>query len=229
MPTEVKHAHLVDQVASRYPEIGALGGRGGIVLDLGCGPGATKGPLEAMGYSWVGMDVGGEHVSVMGDAHRLPFPAQTFGCIVSLAVIEHLHHPWVAVKELGRVAQPNALFFGTAAFLEPMHDHSYFHPTHLGLESLLRDGGFTPLEVWPGWHVLEALAWFNLVENAGRRRMLAPAAEHLARSAAACMHWLRARRQGHLPLGAAGAVTDRMRFSGSFCFVARREGDSSPT
>ena len=35
-----------------------------------------------------------------GDAHNLDFPDDSFDLVVSIAVFEHLHSPWIALKEV---------------------------------------------------------------------------------------------------------------------------------
>ena len=62
----------------------------------------------------------------------------------------------VAIAELQRVLKPGAAFFGVVAFLEPFHDNSYCHLTHLGTRSVLESAGFCVERLWPGTSLLQA-------------------------------------------------------------------------
>lgn len=53
--------------------------------------------------------------SVRGDAHRLPFPDDSFDRIIASEVLEHLPHDDVAIRELARVLRPG----GTLAVTVP--------------------------------------------------------------------------------------------------------------
>jgi SAM-dependent methyltransferase len=122
----------------------------GRVLDLGCGDGGGRRALEEKGYAWVGLDVqSGGGVSVVADAHRLPFEDGIFDVVYSLQVFEHLSRPWDAMREVVRVLKPGGVFCGGVAALEPFH-HSYFNYTHWGLESILRQAGLVPRRIEPG-------------------------------------------------------------------------------
>jgi SAM-dependent methyltransferase len=122
----------------------------GWVLDLGCGQGGSRRALEEKGYRWAGADVRAEGgVSVVADAHRLPFADQVFDAVYSHQVLEHLSRPWDAAAEVCRVLKPGGVFCGGVAALEPFHD-SYFNCTHWGLESVLRRAGMVPRRIEPG-------------------------------------------------------------------------------
>jgi hypothetical protein len=57
-----------------------------------------------------------------------------------MQVLEHLHSPWEAVREIARILRPGGWFVGSVAFLKPYHD-SYFHMTHKGVIRLLETYG----------------------------------------------------------------------------------------
>lgn len=121
-----------------------------MILDLGCGEGRTKNPLETKGYSWVGLDLRQESsVSVVGDAHHLPFGEGTFSIVYSAQLFEHLADPWKVAGEVYRVLRPGGMFCGSLSCLEPFHD-SYFNYTHWGVEALLRRGGLIPKRIEAG-------------------------------------------------------------------------------
>ena len=78
----------------------------------------------------------------------LPFPDNTFGLVLSQAVLEHVTDPQRAVDEMVRVLAPGGLLYVEAAAWQPIHmppDH-YFNITPFGLRHLCRhldivDGG----------------------------------------------------------------------------------------
>tara|TARA_B100002052_G_scaffold62344_1_gene55441 strand:- start:20 stop:679 length:660 start_codon:yes stop_codon:yes gene_type:complete len=154
------------EIISKFPE-------GGKVLDLGAWKGKTK-VLFGKNWEWNGVDINpsGEGV-LFGDAHNLDFDDNSFDIVISIAVFEHLHSPWVAIKEVSRVMKHGAYFFGTVAFLEPEHDNSYFHMTRNGISSLMDYAGLTKKYVKPteNWTVLNSI---NFLPFPGRNLILYP-------------------------------------------------------
>ena len=75
------------------------------------------------------------------DAHHLPFPDDTFDAVFSTAVFEHLHSPWDAAREIGRVLKPGGEAYTLCAFMQHLHGypHHYFNMTAAGLKSLFCD------------------------------------------------------------------------------------------
>ncbi len=83
------------------------------VLDVGCGTGelarvlAEETPGEVVGTDADSqlLSVAREHVSVVaGDAHRLPFPDDSFDLVVCQALLINLPDPERAVREFARVS-----------------------------------------------------------------------------------------------------------------------------
>jgi len=105
------------------------------VLDLGCGPRDQAVPIEYSGYKYVGVDYSNQAADFLADAHSLPFQTNTFNCVLSYAVLEHLHNPIIAIQEIERVLKPGGIYIGTVSQGEPFHD-SYFHHTPWGVISL---------------------------------------------------------------------------------------------
>jgi SAM-dependent methyltransferase len=103
---------------------------GGRVLDLGCGPRDQAGPIEHLGYSYVGVDYTNQNADLLADAHSMPFKDASFDCVFSFAVFEHLHDPVVAIQEVARVLKPGGFFIGNLSQGKP------FHPVVLSLHSL---------------------------------------------------------------------------------------------
>jgi SAM-dependent methyltransferase len=149
--------HLSQELLSHLPEAPTTSS---VVLDLGCGAGWHRDVCEKSGYDWVGMDYYEPTAPILGDAHALPFANDSFDFILSLAVLEHLRYPLVAMQECYRVLKRGRPFIGTVAFLEPFHGNSFYHHTHLGTLNSLASGGFKVRHVAPStdWTVLNAQA-----------------------------------------------------------------------
>lgn len=129
------------------------------VLEIGCGGGQFRPWFQQRGMEYVGTDISktrvGEELRLYGgadvlcDAHFLRFADESFDVVYSAAVFEHLACPLRAVQEVRRVLKPGGLMLSNASFMEPWHDHSYFHLGPLGAVELLTAGEMRPLKVWP--------------------------------------------------------------------------------
>lgn len=108
----------------------------GIVLDLGCGPRDQYQSVSYLGHQYIGIDFSGDFADILADAHSLPFVDQSFDCVLSYAVLEHLHNPFIAISEIARVLKFGGIFVGTVSQGEPFHA-SYFHHTPWGILSLV--------------------------------------------------------------------------------------------
>ncbi len=146
--------HLTSEQVSYIPAADP----GAIVLDLGCGRQPHREIFEQLGYVHHGVDFDSDQAVDLVDAHALPYRSDLFDLVSSIAVLEHLAQPHRALAEIFRVLKPDRLFLGTVAFLEPYHDNSFFHFTHLGLWHALHTSGFAVEAVMPirGWHALRA-------------------------------------------------------------------------
>ncbi len=130
----------------------------GKVLDLGCGPRDQASPIEYLSYQYVGIDYTNYKADFLADAHAIPFKDDSFDCILSYAVLEHLQNPFVCLYEIERVLRPSGIYVGSISQGEPFHD-SYFHYTPWGLVSLI--SCFPTLQInriWPSIDTLESLS-----------------------------------------------------------------------
>jgi SAM-dependent methyltransferase/uncharacterized protein YbaR (Trm112 family) len=108
------------------PDIPVAAGAGERLLDIGCNWGRWSVSAARKGWSAIGIDPSlgavlaaqravssqGLDVSfVCGDARFLPFRANTFGCVFSYSVIQHLSEKdaETAVSEMGRVLRTGGL------------------------------------------------------------------------------------------------------------------------
>ena len=102
-----------------------------MVMDLGSwnskGPEGSLRPLMSSKWKYTGVDTRGD-VSNNVDAHMsskydIPFPDQHFDVIITMACFEHVHNPFKLMAEASRVLKQGGLFFFSAPFIHPPHDH----------------------------------------------------------------------------------------------------------
>ena len=131
---------------------------GARVLDHGCGPRDQAVCLDWLGCQYVGFDIAHPNADLLADAHALPFVAESFDCVLSYAVLEHIRSPVVGLREIDRVLAPGGVLVGTVSQGEPFHD-SFFHWTTWGLLSLVAEVTHLSVErLWAGPDTLTALA-----------------------------------------------------------------------
>jgi SAM-dependent methyltransferase len=210
--------HLSHELLTWFPR---ASGPEALALDLGCGTAPHRGVCERAGFTHVGVDYEGDAALVLADAHCLPFEKHSFDFVLSIAVLEHVRHPLVFMREVARVLRPGGTFIGTVAFLEPFHARSYYHHTHLGLLNCLNHAplecvAFGPVSSWPALRALGEMALFPPLPPPLTRILVSPL-QALHR-----LWW-----------GVAGLVrpraTDARRrtwTAGAFEFVARKSGVS---
>ena len=77
------------------------------LLDAGCGEGEmVRRGVVAAGVRTVLLDRNPDSAArVIGSVDALPFPSRSFDVVTCLEVLEHLHDPTDAVRELARVAR----------------------------------------------------------------------------------------------------------------------------
>ena len=79
---------------------------------------------------------------MLGVGERLPFADNTFDCVFSFAVLEHVKDPFVCARELVRVLKPAGTLYCQIPFLVPLHGypHHYYNMTRKGIENLFSEG-----------------------------------------------------------------------------------------
>ena len=99
------------------------------------------------------------NVDVISDIHALTdkLPSENYDYVICLDVLEHVHSPWVAVKELFMVLKPGGVLLLTTPFNYRLHANSfvqdYWRFTADGLTQLLVVGaGFSKVEILPNGH-----------------------------------------------------------------------------
>ena len=143
------------------------------LLDVGCGTGHWSRFFLSLGYEVHGIDLSGEMIAAacaavpgctfeVADACDLPFDAASFDVVASMATLEFVRDPAVAVREMARCVRPGGrLLIGTLNRLAPLNQHRV-------------SKGRQP---YASAHLLALEELTELLQPCGRLRMLAsPAA-----------------------------------------------------
>ena len=155
--------HLSPELLSHFPRAKSAEQ---LMLDLGCGTSLHRGVCERAGFRYAGLDYSNPAAPLLGDAHALPFRDQAFDFVLSIAVLEHIQFPVVMLREVFRVLKPGGRFIGSASFLEPFHEISFQHHSHMGLLSVLQQAGFHVQFIAPGWDGATAITQMGLLAGA---------------------------------------------------------------
>lgn len=173
-PVEVTTPAVVGRPAHPLPKVDLErplnsylppGRPGSRALDFGCGYQRCRPLLESSGYSYEGFDYLDAQAPLLGDGHRLPYRDEVFDLVYTIAVLEQLRYPDVALQEIRRVLKPGGTFLGNVTWQTPYLSGVHFSWSHVGLNDLLQDAGFevTALVADKRWMSLEsslALGYF---------------------------------------------------------------------
>lgn len=131
---------------------------GGRLLDIGCGEMPYKEVILTNTHvvNYVGLDIyeaieykAGVKPDYFWDGVTMPFENESFDCAFATEVLEHCPDPKITLNEIHRVLKPNAPFIFTVPFLWPTHEspNDYYRYTPFAMEKLLKEAGFSRIEV----------------------------------------------------------------------------------
>jgi SAM-dependent methyltransferase len=127
-----------DASIEAYQSIFAGMGEDALIVSIGGGPSRPRPDM-------VNLNIGPfENVDIVADAHLLPYADSSVDAIYCDAVLEHLHDPVVAVREMLRVLKPGRRAFATTPFMQAYHGypHHYQNFTITGHKNLFGLAGF---------------------------------------------------------------------------------------
>lgn len=87
----------------------------GKILDLGCGDGDYAKRLKDLGFDVIAGDIDVERFRYKNEIEfkhcditkEMPFPANYFGYVLLMEVVEHLRNPYVVMPEINRIIKNN--------------------------------------------------------------------------------------------------------------------------
>lgn len=105
------------------------------ILNLGSGSGLFDHKIK---IPMLNLDViSNNRTHVVADGHFLPFKDDSFDCVFSNAVLEHVRKPWEVAREMERVTKPGGYIIVNLPFLNTIHDEEdYFRFTLKGIREI---------------------------------------------------------------------------------------------
>jgi SAM-dependent methyltransferase len=129
---------------------------GSIILNLGSG-------ATFYGKHVINLDIcRRQHVDIIGDAHTLPFLADSVDAVFCQAVLEHVPKPEVVVGEIRRVLKPSGKVYVDVPFTYPYHDTvDFYRFTRQGLRELFSnfESVDTDVSVGPATAMILQIQW----------------------------------------------------------------------
>jgi len=85
-------------------------------------------------------------IDIVADCCAMPSKSGEYDVVLAIALLEHVHHPWLAVKEFYRILKPGGQLFVNACWAQARHmdNHTadYWRFSDQGIKVLLEDAGF---------------------------------------------------------------------------------------
>lgn len=123
------------------------------VLDAGAGKLAYREILKGYFSEYVSSDFAKTHaeLDVITDIEKMSFADKSFDTVFCSQVLEHVPHPWLALKELHRVLKKNGVAIITVPLLGYIHNapYDFYRYTEYGLRTLSEEAGFEVLLIKP--------------------------------------------------------------------------------
>lgn len=149
-------AYLVARIAGKHIRDRAGKYFSGKMIEIGCGDKTKKYLVEEYVESHIGLDHEDSphdksNIDLVGTAYEIPQKDESFDCVLSTAVLEHLEDPQRALYESYRVLKPGGYAIYTAPFFWHLHEEprDFYRYTKFGLEYLFKTAGFYIVEIKP--------------------------------------------------------------------------------
>lgn len=116
----------------------------GDILDIGCGKLRRYARFCTSVKTYRTLDVDASfEPDIVGSAEAIPLPDASVDAVICTQVLEHVEHPWIAMKEIARILRPGGKCLITVPQTNELHEepHDYYRFTKYALESLCRDNG----------------------------------------------------------------------------------------
>jgi SAM-dependent methyltransferase len=147
-------------------------GAGGEVSDL------LRDHARRQNFTVVSFDIDEKYrPDITGDICAHEFGETSFDVIVLSEVLEHVHSPHLAIKNIHKVLRKDGRLILTVPFIFPIHErpHDYFRYTRYGLEFLLREFKDVHISERNSWaEAVNALAPRLVVDKSKASRRVAP-------------------------------------------------------
>ena len=140
----------------------------GKMLEIGCGT-KIKGLLvgefveEHIGLDHPDCPHDQSNIDIFATAYDIPVTNDSYDCILSTAVLEHLEEPQIALNEAYRVLKPGGYALYTIPLFWHLHEEprDFFRYTKYGLQHLFEAAGFEIAELIPlsGYWVTSSSEW----------------------------------------------------------------------
>lgn len=133
----------------------------GKVLDIG-GRDFTDRLGFVPGDEYICLDmIKSKNISVISDAHQLPFKKESFDCIICNAVLEHVTQPQKILAEAYRVLKPKGILWVSVPFLQHIHSDPYDFRrfTNYGLQHEVENAGFIIINSYGAHGIIDSVEY----------------------------------------------------------------------
>lgn len=102
-----------------------------------------------------------KNISVISDAHHLPFKNESFDCIICNAVLEHVVEPHQILVEAYRVLKPKGTLWISVPFLQHIHSDPYDFRrfTNYGLKYEVENAGFNVINNYGAYGIIDTIEY----------------------------------------------------------------------